>query len=292
MRRFIWPIVGVLAVALIVGLVASGGNLSERGGSDSGGGTSGEVPPMGAPDVIGDGVSEDSGGGKDLGLGGGSVGLQTGPSIIRYGDLSLIVDVGDFDDAIEEASAVAARYGGFIVSSSISGGERRSGFLTLRVRATDFDRAMSDLMDLGDVESQSVSGQDVGIQVVDLQARLDAWKAQREVLLRLLAQSRTVSDTLKVQIELQNVQTNIEQISAELTYLEDQVSLATINVGLREPGATGGIDEGPRFGDVWSLAVEAFLNVVFAMIVGLGYVIPIAVVLGAIYWVVRRRKRG
>lgn len=290
MRRFVWPAVVVLALAVIVGLVATGGRMSESGSdgaTSSGGGDSGVVQPVGAPEAIGDA----SGGGKDLAIGG-SVGLQTGPSIIRYGDLSIIVEVGTFDEAVQEASAVAARYGGFIVASSISGGERQTGFLTLRVRATDFDRAMGDLSALGDLERQSVSGQDVGIQVVDLQARLDSWKAQREVLLRLLGQSRTVADTLKVQIELQNVQANIEQISAELTYLEDQVSLATINVEMREPGSTGGIDEEPRFGDVWSLAVGAFLDVVFAMIVGLGYVIPIGAVLAAIYWIVKRRRRN
>lgn len=288
MRRFVWPTAIVLAMALAVGLFAGRGGVSGRDQSGVGGGDSGvaePVPPMGAPEYSGDGAVT---GGKDLALDLG--GIQTGPSIIRFGDLSLVVGVGDFDDAVEEASAVAVRYGGFVISSSISGGDRRSGMLTLRVRSADFDRAMADLMDLGDVESQSVSGEDVGIQVVDLQARLDSWKAQREVLLRLLAQSRTVSDTLKVQVELQNVQSNIEQLSAQLTYLQDQVSLATISVGMREPGATGGIDEGPRFGDVWRVALRAFLGVIFAMIVGLGYLIPIAVVLGAILWVVRYRR--
>ena len=291
MRRFVWPTVVILAVALLVGLFANGttGTSGEAvGGSDGmGGGDSGVVtdPSVGAPDVIG----EDGGkaGGFDLG----TVMLPTGQSVIKYGDLGVVVEVGGFDAALESANAVAVRYGGFVVSTSVSGGERKSGYISLRVRAADFDRAMQDLRALGEVESESVSGQDVGLQVVDLRARLDAWEAQRDVLLKLLDEAQTVSDILKVQVELQNAQTNIEQLTAELTYLEDQVELSTISVYLREPGATEGIEEGPRFGDAWRQMVDAFLTIVFAMIVGLGYVVPIVIVLAAIVWGVRRYRR-
>lgn len=291
MRRFTWPIVALLAAALLVGLFANGlpGRSTEGSGTDAsgggmGGGDGASEPAIGAPDV-----SSEDGKARELDLG--TVLLPTGPSVIKYGDLGVVVEVGGFGAALEEANAVAARYGGFVLSTSVTGGERKSGYISIRVRAADFDRAMGDLRDLGEVESESVSGQDVGLQVVDLRARLDAWEAQRDVLLKLLDEARTVSDILKVQVELQNVQTNIEQLTAELTYLEDQVSLSTISVYLREPGATDEIDEGPRFGDAWRQMVEAFLTITFAMIVGLGYVVPIAIVLAAIVWGVRRYRR-
>lgn len=289
MRRFTWPIVALLAAALLVGLFANGfpgreGSGTDASGGGMGGGDGASEPAIGAPDV-----SSEDGKARELDLG--TVLLPTGPSVIKYGDLGVVVEVGGFGAALEEANAVAARYGGFVLSTSVTGGERKSGYISIRVRAADFDRAMGDLRDLGEVESESVSGQDVGLQVVDLRARLDAWEAQRDVLLKLLDEARTVSDILKVQVELQNVQTNIEQLTAELTYLEDQVSLSTISVYLREPGATDEIDEGPRFGDAWRQMVEAFLTITFAMIVGLGYVVPIAIVLAAIVWGVRRYRR-
>lgn len=291
MRRFIWPTVVVLAVALLVGLVANGTGMRADTSGESGGGSAGfdgsisSDPAIGTPDAVG------GDGGKGGGLDLGTVALPTGPSVIKYGDLGVVVEVGEFDAALSEANAVASRYGGFVLSTSVTGGDRKSGYVSIRVRAADFDRAMADLRDLGEVESESVSGQDVGLQVVDLRARLSAWEAQRDVLLQLLDEARTVADILKVQVELQNVQTNIEQLTAELTYLEDQVDLATISVYLREPGATEGIDDGPRFGDAWAKMVEAFLTIVFAMIVGLGYVVPIVIVLAAIAWGVRRYRR-
>ncbi|MFM7718360.1 MAG: DUF4349 domain-containing protein [Actinomycetota bacterium] len=289
MRRYVWPVVLVLAVAAIVGFVAlrpSGQDVSVVAEDGSGGGGSVSVgigaEPMPLPATGADVKAGDA----SFALG--AANLPQGPSIIKYGDIAVVIDVGDFDAALDRATGVAARYGGFVLGSSVSGGERRSGYLTIRVNATDFDRAMADLRAIGDVERESVSGQDVSMQLVDLEARLVSWKAQREVLLRLMDASRTVADTLKVQVELQNVQMNIEQIEGELTYLGDQVDLATISVAIREPGADEGIDDRPRIGDAWSLAVEAFLKVIVAMIVGLGYVVPIGVVLGALGWGARR----
>lgn len=303
MKRYAKWVVAFLALAIVVGFVAQGDG--GRGASDeASGGGGGGVISVGAPDALPADVPAGEAMGGATGMDGTKTGgiiastgstlyLPTGPSIIKYGDIALVLEVGGFDDAFEGVSAVAARYGGFVLGSTVSGGERRSGFVTIRVRSEDFDRAMADLRRLGDVESESVSGQDVSMQVVDLEARLASWKAQREVLLRLMDQAKTVSDTLKVQTELQTVQMNIEQIDAELTYLQDQVDLSSINVALREPGANEGIDDRPRIGDAWAKAVDAFLGVIVAMIVGLGYLVPIVVVLAAAVWIwraVRRRR--
>ena len=288
-------VIGFLALAVVVGLVVDRGGEGEIA-TDGGGGTISIGAPEAVPgaDAAGGSMGFDgSKGGAILATTGSSVYLPSGPSIIKYGDVSVVVEVGAFDEAFEGATAIAARYGGFVLGSSVSGGERRAGYLTIRVRATDFDRAMADLRGLGDVETESVSGQDVSMQVVDLEARLASWKAQREVLLRLMDEARSVADTLKVQTELQNVQMNIEQIQAELTYLQDQVDLSTINVGIREPGSEEGIDDRPRIGDAWSKAIDAFLSVIVAMIVGLGYLVPVTLLLAAAVWIwrtVRRRR--
>ena len=48
-------------------------------------------------------------------------------------------------------------------------------------------------------------------------------------------------------------------------------------------------------GDAWDSATDGFLGVLSAMIVGLGYLIPLAIVAGIVYAVVRlvrRRDRG
>ena len=83
----------------------------------------------------------------------------------------------------------------------------------------------------------------------------------------------------------------------QLRWLEEQVDLATISVYLREPGADGyEPDDGPQIGEAWDRAVEAFLTVIVAMVVGVGYLTPIAILgwaaLAVLRWFRRRRAGG
>lgn len=289
-RKVIVPLVVFLALAAVVGFVATRGGAGDGSVDEVAGGSDGAIS-VGAPSV-----GDAAGGGKDIGVvGAAPVATLAGPSVIRSADLGIIVSRDGFQDAYAAATAVATRFGGFITSSSVSGIDRRSGYVTMRIPAANYDAALADLRALGEVERESTYGEDVSMQLVDLEARLRSWTAQEEVLLDLMSQARTVGDTLKIQVELQNVQMNIEQIDGQLRWLNDQVDLSTITLGIREPGADGyEPDDGPQIGDAWRQAVEAFVRVIVAIIVGAGYLIPIAVLawaaMTAARWYRRRRS--
>jgi hypothetical protein len=215
-----------------------------------------------------------------------------GAQIVKTAEVSVVVERDSFTEAFDSASLVASRYGGFVESSSIHGVKSRSGTLTIRIPASSFDLALKDLRSLGRVDRLSISGQDVSAQFVDLDARLRTWQAQEVVLLRLMNQANSVGATLQVQRELQDVQLRIEQITGQLRALEDRTDMSTIAVSLREAGvvATQAVQDGPSLGKAWDDAVDGFLAVVSAMVVGLGYLVPITVVLGA-GWIAFRRLR-
>lgn len=293
-RKVIVPLAVFVALAAVVGFFVQGRGTTDVAGGDASSGSGGAIA-IGAPSA-----EDATGGGKDAAIGAiGSIGSTTtpvGPSVIRQADLGVIVERDAFQDAFERATAIAVEAGGFVTSTSVSGTDRRSGFLTMRVPAARFDDVMARLRDLGEVERESSYGEDVSMTLVDLEARLRSWTAQETVLLDLMAQARTVADTLKIQVELQNVQMNIEQIRGQLRWLQDQVDLATITLGIREPGADGYTpDDGPQIGDAWRQAVEAFLAVIVAIIVGAGYLLPITVLgwaaLAGYRWF-RRRRAG
>ena len=61
------------------------------------------------------------------------------------------------------------------------------------------------------VRSESVSGQEVGQEFVDLAARERNLHAQERVLLRLMNRAISVTDTIRVENELSQVQGQIEQ---------------------------------------------------------------------------------
>ncbi|MGH2739919.1 MAG: DUF4349 domain-containing protein [Actinomycetota bacterium] len=219
---------------------------------------------------------------------GGAIGgslFETGPKIIKTADLRLRVPGDRFQNAFNEVQEIAERHGGFVANSETRTGEFRSGFLTIRVPATAFQRTVSDIKRLGEVRAENIFGEDVTAQFVDLEARLRHFQAQEAVLLDLLSQSRSVADTLRVQRELQNVQLEIELLQGNLRFLRDQTELSTVSVALREAGA--GDDDGSEpgaFGRAWDRAIDGIVNVFSSVIVGLGYLLPIGILIAAAWF--------
>jgi uncharacterized protein DUF4349 len=218
-----------------------------------------------------------------------------GPQIVKTAQMTLVVKKGRFDSAFQQASLVASRYAGYIDSSSTAGGDAKSGRLRIRVPARSFERALQELRALGTVEAESVSGQDVTADYVDLQARIRTWEAQESVLLQLMSQASTVADTLRVQRELQDVQLTIERLKGQLRVLNDQTENSTIALSLREEGAvarkaTNAAPWLPSFGEAWRDTVRGFLGVAFSVVIGLGYLIPIGI-LALMAWFGYRRLR-
>ena len=207
-------------------------------------------------------------------------GLPQMPStVIKTGRLSIRLGHDGLSKAIDRAQQVVDSYGGFISSSNISSGKHETSTIVLRVPAARFDTAMRQLRapGLGAVRSEQVSGEDVGQQLVDLSARARNLRAQSRALIRLMNQAVTVSDTIKIQNELFDIQGQIEELDGRLRYLHDQADMSTITMLLAQPAAahhqTGHATAiGSALRRSWQRATE----VVTAVIVGAGVVIPVA----------------
>jgi hypothetical protein len=137
------------------------------------------------------------------------------------------------------------------------------------------------------VRSEAVQGRDVSQQFVDLNARLVNLRAQERVLRGLMHRAATVSGSILVENELSQVQLQIEQATGQVLYLQNRASLSTIAVTVVQAGAAPVVHH--HAGALWKAgrrAVEATVAVVGAVIVGLGYLVPLALLavlaLGAI----------
>ncbi len=227
-------------------------------------------------------------------------GLPQMPStVIKTGRLSIRLGHDGLAKSIDRAQQVVDSYGGFISSSNISSGKHETSTIVLRVPAGRFDAAMRQLRapGLGAVRSEQVSGEDVGQQLVDLSARARNLRAQSRALIRLMNQAVTVSDTIKIQNELFDIQGQIEELDGRLRYLHDQADMSTITMLLDQPAAAHhGAGHATAIGAALRRSWQRATDVVTAVIVGAGVVIPVAllalVALLAGSWllpVVRRR---
>ena len=233
-------------------------------------------------------------GDDDSGSGGGLAGTITeapavGPSVIKTADVRLEVDRDGLEDAVRDSIAAAGRFGGFVVSTSMQDDRSGSATVVVRVPADSFERALTELEDLGKVESELVSGRDVGQEFIDLSSRIRNLEAQEVVLLRLMDRSQSVLDTIRVQRELQPVQLEIERLTGRLRYLRDQTDMSTISVSLFETGAAATAPRG-TIAKAWVRAMDLALGMVSAAIVGTGVVVPVALLLVLGYLVFRAMR--
>lgn len=219
--------------------------------------------------------------------------------IVRDGTIALSVPDGSFSAKQARVVAIAHANGGFVLSSQTEGST--TGTLTIRVPAAHFDDAIGQVGALGTVESSSVTGKDVTNEFVDYRAHLQNLAGRRTVLRSLLARTTTIGESLTVENELQDVQLQIDQIQGQLRFLNDQVAESTLTVDLREQSApagetrTNGGIQNPSLSRALDRAIQGFFGILATIIVGLGYLLPLAVIAGLVAGVVmlvRRRGRA
>jgi hypothetical protein len=202
---------------------------------------------------------------------------QVPSSIIKNGDVSVEVERDGLNEAVQEVVRLAARYQGYVVSTTLDDSSSGTGVLVIRIPSERFELALGAVKELGEVKRQQVSGQDVTAEFVDLEARLRNWVTQEAVLLRLMERAQTISESIRVQAELQQVQLEIERIRGRLDYLEDQTALGTLAVSFTEAGATPGKDS--TIEKAWRDALGVGLGLVSGVIVATGVIVPLAILL-------------
>jgi hypothetical protein len=207
--------------------------------------------------------------------------------VIKTAHLSIEVD--DFHVAIKEVEQITAKAGGYVLSSSsyVTGTGHRRGGITIRVPETGFLSVIDDLEKIGEVKSKSASGQDVTEEYIDLEARLKNYEKQEARLLEILSKAEKVEDILKVEEQLGRIRGEIERLTGRLKYLNERIEMATITVELYEPEP---ITQSWGLRNALKLAVAGFITTVNALIVFIGYALPLAAIGAAVLFLYRRRK--
>ncbi|MQB00876.1 MAG: DUF4349 domain-containing protein [Actinobacteria bacterium] len=299
MRRKLVPALLAMVVVLI-GACAGSDQGDDAGRGD--GGTAESAPRAiqpaagGESEDMGDAYGSEGGAGTGEALDDEATGRKpsaalgrVGPSVIKTGDVELRVKRNGLQDAIQEAIAISGRHGGFVLSTTSEVGRFAGGTVTIRVPSAKFEQAMADLEGLGRLKNQHVSGQDVGQEFVDLEARLRNWRTQEAVLLRLMDRAASVQDTIRVQSELSSVQLQIERIRGRLAYLEDQTSFGTITASFTT-GAAPAPDTPNQFLRAWRQAVDIMLAIATGFVTSMGVILPLSILLLLIWLIIRQLR--
>lgn len=224
--------------------------------------------------------------------------------VIYTSQLSLQVeDLDRFHERLEERLQAL---GGYLAQASISGQERgrRQGSFSLRVPAAQFEPLLTEIKNLGTVERENRSANDVTQEYIDLDARLANLKRQEERLAEILKQARNVNEVLQVEKELGRTRGEIESLSGRLKYLKNQIDFSTVNINATETGpaptqiaASGWSHMGGKLAGALTQNLTRLLNGLAAALVlffaALPYLLLAGLVLGAgWYWLRRWLRRS
>jgi len=301
MRRFVWVPAAMIVVSGLAGAAAGcsgSGSAAESGGSGGGntvahGSASGAGVGVAAQDSLGvlaapsaTGAGSDSQTLRSAATGEklASDPLRSLPAlrsaVIKTADVGLRVDHSHFGQTRAAVRRIAGDLGGYETHSSTSGSKIHTGQITIRVPARAFRRAMDAIEGIAHVHvtAESVTGQDVSQQFVDLQARLVNLEAQEKVLLRLMDRAETISESIRVENYLQQVEFQIEDVQGRMLYLQNRTSMSTITVALHEAGKKPAPPQ--HASALWKAgerSLGAALAVVTGVIVGAGLVVPLSI---------------
>jgi hypothetical protein len=184
---------------------------------------------------------------------------------------------------VQAAPGLAQRFDGFVVKSELSrvGETSVEANVVLRVDAERLDSALAELRKLGEVLSESVTGEDVTAEFVDVEARLKAKRVLEERLLAIAAASSKVDDMLKVESELARVRGEIEQLEGRSRYLEQSARLSSIHVTAvspSQPNEAAGESFGSKMSKAWSHAGTGATEVLAGLVVLAGVLVPLVLV--------------
>jgi hypothetical protein len=220
--------------------------------------------------------------------------------IIRNGLLTITAkDVAGTQNAIWN---VASDFGGAVLSSNTSGtDENIRADISFRVPSERFREAMDRVRSYAvKVQKEESSAQDVTEEYVDLQARQRTLEATALQLQTLLGKATTVDDTLKVQAQLNNVQSDLERIKGKVNYYDTRTAFSTISVSILPvplpttepvtPVSTWNLGHSVR--EAWNRSVNGLQNVADALVTVIigGWWIEFPLIV-AIALLVRRERR-
>jgi hypothetical protein len=292
----------VLLLLFLTLTACSGGGGAQSAGSSGGAGGGGGAVSAGGAAQAGGGEAgasspdaefadrEVEGSGDDGGLG------EFDRRIVKTAELGLRAE--DVRESAAEAQRIVAGFGGSVLSARVDDADGGTyAELVLTVPSERFEEALDELRGLGRrVTTDTVTGEDVTEEFVDLRSRERNLKAAEESLLKLYDRAESIEDTLDVQAELTEVRGQIERVQGRLKYLENRTELSRISLRIEPSQPTAVAAERPPWdpaavvGSAWyaSLGVlQAIATAIISAVVFGWWLVPFAAV-GLVVW--RRRR--
>jgi hypothetical protein len=209
--------------------------------------------------------------------------------IIKVGWMRIAIK--DYSKDLSIIKGIITKHQGYISNENESSTDYSlMNNLTIRVPSVEFDSLVEDIVGVVyKVDNKNITLNDVTEEFIDVETRLKTKKEVEQRYLEILGKANTVQDILLVEQQLRVIREEIEAKEGRLKYLQNQVSLSTLNLEIHQDlAAKPGFKFFSKLGEALKGGWKGLLNV----IVGLIYIWPLLlVVIIIIFWLLRRRRK-
>jgi hypothetical protein len=230
--------------------------------------------------------------------------------VIMNANLSIVVPAPAA--TLDFITTLAKNMGGYVVSSNLykttteNGAEFPAASVTIRVPADKLNDAMTQIKSqvknpATDIQSETVSGQDVTKEYTDLQSQLVNLQQAEKQLQSIMDSATKTEDVLNVFNQLTQVQSQIEVLQGQIKYYEESAALSAISVNIAAeasitPLTIGGWEPVGVARNAVQALIDGLQLLGTVAIWGVLFCLPIFLVIGVpiyfVWRVVRRRRIG
>ncbi len=211
---------------------------------------------------------------------------------------NLIIDVLDFDTAIDSLRSSLDTYDAFVEKENYNDGGSSSKWLyedeeswktynaTIRVPSDNYDEFCENAANLGDLRKKDAIVDNLTSEYYDLSTTLEIYEAKEARYLELIStvDEQTAialeKELTDIQIEISRLVTRMNKIQTDVAYSYVYITINEVREYVEEPTIEKTDTFGQRFKNTVSQSVSGFLSVMETLLFILIYLLPHLVIIG------------
>ena len=179
--------------------------------------------------------------------------------------------------------------GGFVQDDNSNKSYNRiSRHLTVRIPSEGFQKTIDSISNyVVFFDTKRITSRDVTEEFIDLEARLKAKLTLEKRYLELLSKAKNVKEILDIERELSKIREEIEAKQGRLKYLNNKVSLSTINIDFYKLTSESRVTR--SYGTKMWNAIKSGFQGISSFFLGILYIWPFTVIAIITFFFIKRR---
>lgn len=219
--------------------------------------------------------------------------------------VDMSAETEDLDALMAALDETITGLNGYVEDQSIYNGSTyasrryRNAHLTIRIPAEDVDGFTEEVSGIANVVSSSKNLEDVTLNYVATESRVEALQTEEARLLELMAQAETMSDLLEIEERLTDVRYELESMTSRLRLYDNQIDYATIYLSIEEVQEYTPVEEptlweriSGGFADSLEGLGESLLDILVWFLVSSPYLVVYGGIAAVIVVIVKKRKKA